>query len=210
MSCDYRTTLHLLKFLSRNVRLATLPQLCRVFWPKASNSKSAERAIRTLVQVGIMKPQRLLAHPELELRGPVVEWEPGDPAPHFGKVSYRLRSRWTEARRTTTVYVASAKAAQLFAGHGGQLAHPLHATHDLHVSAIYLRLLLERPEDAARWVLETSYAGSRRGQKLPDAELQDIHGHSLKVIEFGGAYPPERVKRVHEECERRCVPYELW
>jgi hypothetical protein len=82
--------------------------------------------------------------------------------------------------------------------------------HDLHVAAIYLRLLRDRPEEAANWVSESVLAPLRRGQKLPDAEIHDAHGRPIKVIEFGGSYSPERLQKVHADCERRQLPYELW
>jgi hypothetical protein len=106
--------------------------------------------------------------------------------------------------------VASKRAGRLFGGLGGKLSHPIQITHDLHVSAIYLRLLLESPLEAEQWVPDYQLARTRRGQKLPDAELQDANGRTLKVIEFGGSYGPERVRKVHEDAERRGVPYEIW
>lgn len=128
----------------------------------------------------------------------------------FGVVSYRLRARWTEALRPVTVYTASDRAVRLYAGSGGPLSHPLQVTHDLHVTAIFLRLLRENPGEATGWVSENVLAPLRRGQKIPDAEIHDANGRALKVIEFGGGYAPERVRKVHEDCERRLVPYELW
>ena len=150
------------------------------------------------------------AHPELALAMPVWRWSPGDADPPFGCISYRLRVRWTEPVEPTTIYVASRKTALRFAGHGGRLPHPLQATHDLHVTGVFLRLRERSPEEAALWVPEEKFANKRRGQKLPDAEIQDSTGHTLRVIEFGGSYPPERVRKVHEDCARRELPYELW
>jgi len=112
--------------------------------------------------------------------------------------------------RLTTVYTATEATARLYAGCGGRLAHPLQVTHDLHVSAIFLKLRQTSPAEAEGWVSEDLLAPLRRGQKLPDAEIHDNAGRVLKVIEFGGSYAPERVRLVHEDCERRQVPYELW
>jgi hypothetical protein len=125
-------------------------------------------------------------------------------------VSYQLRKRWAEPLRWVTAYAASKRTGRLYAGRGGRPSHPLQATHDLHVSAIFLRLQKEKPDEARGWVSDMVLSPLRRGKKLPDAEIQNADGRTLKVIEFGGSYPPERVRKVHEDCERRGVPYELW
>jgi len=150
------------------------------------------------------------AHPERDLKKPLWRWKPGEPEPPYGLLSYEARIRWTEALKPTTVYTASERSAQIYAGRGGRLSHPLQVTHDLHVSAIYLRLLKENPAEAAGWVSDNVLAPLRRGKKLPDAEIHDADGRTVKVIEFAGSYPPERIRKVHEDCARRNVPYELW
>jgi hypothetical protein len=109
-----------------------------------------------------------------------------------------------------TVFTASERSAKVYAGSGGRLSHPLQATHDIHVSAIFFKLLRENPEEAERWVSDEVLAPLRRRQKLPDAEIHDAVGRTVRVIEFAGGYPPERIRKVHEDCERRQVPYELW
>ena len=153
---------------------------------------------------------RLRAHPELPLHRPIWTWKPGDPEPPLGVVSYRLRNRWNCPLELVTIYTASDKAARICAGAGGYPSHPLHITHDLHLSSIYIGLLQRNPVEAKAWVSERALAPLRRGHKLPDAEVQDAAGRTVKVIEFGGSYPPERVLKVHQDCERRQVPYELW
>jgi hypothetical protein len=197
--------------LSQRIRVTNIFQLSRTWWEDTANGREgAQRRMSRLIQAGYIEAFNLRVHPELPLEGPVWSWKPGEPTPAFGVLSYRLRSRWTEPHRLTTVYAASEKGARLYAGCGGRLSHPLQVTHDLHVSAVYLQLLKHSTEEAHGWVSENVLAPLRRRQKLPDAEIHDPEGRVLKVIEFGGSYAPERVRLVHQDCERRQVPYELW
>jgi hypothetical protein len=197
--------------LVREIPLLTLDQIARTWWPQNKSSRDdARRRVGLLVRIGFLRSFRVRAHPELDLTKPLWSWKPREPEPPYGLISYEARIRWTEALKPTTVYTASERSAQIYAGRGGWLSHPLQVTHDLHVSAIYLRLLKENPAEAAGWVSDNILAPLRRGKKLPDAEIHDADGRTLKVIEFAGSYPPERIRKVHEDCERRQVPYELW
>jgi len=206
-----RGDLEIAALLSTCVRVITSEQLARTVWGHIRSGRTcAYRHLTNLVRAGVLCSAKLRAHPELPLPIPVWLWKPGDSEPPFGVVSHRLRIRWTEALRPVTVYTASERSARRFAGRGGTPSHPQQVTHDLHVTALYLRLLREHPADAERWVSEDALAPLRRGQKLPDAEIQDAHGRTIRVIEFGGSYAPERCRLVHEDCVRRQVPYELW
>lgn len=194
--------------LASKIRLVDICQVARAWWTDTrSGTDCARERLLLLVREGLLERLTVREHRQLER---VWSWHPHEHAPSFDALSYRLRSRWTEPLRPTTVYVASSKSARRYAGTGGRLSHPLQATHDLHVAAIYFRLLRENPEEAEGWVSEDVLAASRRGQKIPDAEIHDAQGRPLKVIEFGGGYPPERVQKVHEDCVRRQLPYELW
>ena len=106
--------------------------------------------------------------------------------------------------------MATSRGAKHFGGKGGKLRRPLQATHDLHVSTVYLWFLEQQPDLASAWASEDLIAPTRRGQKLPDAMIQDEAGNPLRVIEFAGAYPPERIEKLHLDCEYRGLPYELW
>lgn len=193
--------------LTQKVRLLSLDQIHRTWWPTATPDTARRRleALSTLVT-----RMTLNAHPELTLAGPLFTWQPGRPTPPFGALSYRLKKRWNEAPHPTPVYIASPVAARYFGGFGGKLRRPLQATHDLHVSQVYLRLLIQDPDQAALWVSEERFAPERRREKLPDAVLRDPSGRLLRVIEFGGSYDAAHVARVHQDCVTRALPYELW
>jgi hypothetical protein len=197
--------------LIRKIRVVSLPQVARGWWGNSPrDTANAKRLLDSLVAEGVLTSFVLRAHPELPLQERIWSWGPGEPRPPYGIISYQARKRWTKPLIPTAVYVASTRSARLYGGSGGRLAHPLQVTHDLHVSAIYLRLLVDDPQSAERWVSEDVLAPLLRGKKIPDAELRDERGCTLKVIEFGGSYPPERIRKVHEDCDRRQVPYELW
>lgn len=200
----------IVRSLTRSIRVTTADQLSKALWHDSPSGLTlARRCLSRLIKLGMLQSFKVRAHPELELAEPLWTWKPGESLPPFNRLSYRARTRWTEAFQITPIYVASAKAARVYAGFGGPLPHPLHVTHDLHVAAIYLRMLRESPAESNGWISESVLAPLRRG-KLPDAEIHDAGGIALKVIEFAGSYPVERIAKVHQDCERRNLPYELW
>lgn len=197
--------------LTGKIDLVDVCQAARTWWQdNPAGRECAGQRLRLLARKGHLRLLKLRVHPELRLKEPVWSWAPGFPTPPFGVISYRLRARWDEPLHWVTAFAASERSVRFVAGHGGRQLRPLQATHDIHLAAIYLRLLKENPSEAAGWVSDRVLAPLRRGKKLPDAEIQNAAGRTLKVIEFGGSYPPERVHKVHEDCETRGVPYEIW
>ena len=201
--------------LTHKVRLLSLEQIARTWWTDSpSGIATARKRLAVLANPAsnsyVMQRMKLNAHPELALDGPIFSWQPGEATPYFGALSYRLKKRWNEAPKPTTVYIATEKAARYFGGFGGKLRRPLQATHDLHVAQIYLHFLKTDPARAALWVSEERFAPERRREKLPDAVILDEAGNIALVIEFGGAYDAKHVERVHLDCVTRSLPYELW
>ena len=152
----------------------------------------------------------------LPLEDALFRWKPGEEKPDYDKLSYQLQSRWTSRpgsteARSVTVYFASHRAAHLLGGEAvGRIKNPGQVTHDLHLTELYLKFLREAPLLASAWAGEELIAPSRVHQKLPDAMLLDSKRIPRLVVEFGGAYPPDRVKAFHEDCEMRGLPYEIW
>lgn len=200
--------------LSTKVRFFTLDQIADSWWSTSNSGRRAARTTMTrLAAQGLLAGRQLPAHPELPLDSPVHEWEPGAPAPDFGALAYRLQARWTQSLTTLTIYHATRKTASRFGGYGGDMKFPLQATHDLHVSRIYLRLLKDAPDAAQEWVSEETLSRTlrpKRGDKLPDAALVHPDGGMRLVIEFGGAYDRARVEKLHRYCACQGVPYHLW
>jgi hypothetical protein len=197
----------LLKTLALYVRALTLEQVSRTWWQDSSSDAALTRLLQ-LERANLVESQFVMAHAELPLNSPRCSWLPGNSQPPFGPIAYELQRRWTEAVRRTRIFVATKRAGNQFGGFGGRLMRPLQATHDLHVAAIFLLRRKQFGENGGGWLLEDSIAHERRRQKLPDAVVRS--GCSELVIEFGGSYRKERLIRVHEDCAKRNLSYEIW
>lgn len=202
----------ILRTLAKKVRMMTADQVAQGWWkPSTVAIDVATRRLRALKAYRLLDDVRLPAHPMLDLSLPLLTWKPGQSDPDYYAISYRLTSRWPTEYLPTTVYMASDRAVRMFGLSGAQrIQHPDQATHDLHLSAVYLRLLQDQPVLAQAWVGEDEFAAEREGQKLPDAVAKDAAGNVVLVIEFGGKYDPERFKAFHEDCRKRGTPYQLW
>ena len=80
----------------------------------------------------------------------------------------------------------------------------------MQLAGLYLHFLRHRPADAEAWISEATLAAERQGQILPDAALTDDAGVVRRVIEWTGRYTAERLRRLHDDCADRGLPYELW
>lgn len=198
--------------LASKIRLLSFDEILRRWWPPSKSAETnARRRLSALVDDRLLARETASARPMLPLSGPVFRWKPGEEAPAFGELSWKLQSRWTEPPRDVTVYLATRRAAGIFGGKAnGAIKNHSQATHDIHLGALYLKLCREAPTLAAGWIGEGVLAASREGQKLPDAILHDREGRPRLVIEFGGAYPADRLQAFHEDCALRGLPYELW
>lgn len=202
----------IVRTLSTKVRVLTLAQIACSWWRDARQpGVLARKRLRHLTEARLIREEVLPAHPMLPLTEPMLSWRPEDADPDFGAVAYRLQRRWSGEYAPTRVYLADRLAGLRFGSAArGRIQHPDQTTHDLHVSALYLKLLSERPELAASWVGEDEFAKEREGEKLPDAVLKDETGEVFFVIEFGGRYDAERFRDFHLDCRERELPYDLW
>ena len=202
----------LVSALASKIRLLSFDEILRSWWPPSkSASINARRRLAELVNVGLLVRERAYARPRLPLEQPIFRWKPGEESPDFGKLAWSVKSRWTEPPRDVTVYLATRRAAAIFGGRAdGKIKNVSQATHDIHLGALYLKLMKEAPTIAAGWIGEEILAPTREHQKLPDAILHDREGRPRLVIEFGGAYPADRLQAFHEDCAERALPYELW
>ena len=202
----------MLEALAFKVRMLSLDQVARTWWGQATDApRLARRRLSRLEDVGLLERREVRSRPLLELVEPVSSWQPGAPKPDLGAASWKLRTRWTEAPRATPVYVATRRALNELGGRGGRLPTLGQETHDLHTSELYLRLLREQPERAARWVGEERLKAQRgRGEKVPDGLILDELGEPELAVEFAGAYPKRRLEDFHRDAEERGLAYELW
>lgn len=198
--------------LVRKFRFATLDQIARAWWPHSSAAiPLAARRLRKLQKLGWIDSTRVFARPVLCLNGPLIDWSPGKDAPHFQGISTRLRERWTKPACSMRVFAASQIATQHLVGKNRRaIKNFCQASHDLHVTEVFLHYLHHRPELANKWRGEDDIAGQRRHQVLPDAMLMDDNGEPLCAVEFGGSYTAERLRDFHEDCSKRKLRYEVW
>jgi len=207
----------LIRALLGKIRIVSFDQVARAWWPESESGRTnAKRRLHELIEEKLLVRERAFARPMLTLSEPIFLWKPGKTGPDYEKLSYQLQSRWTSQSgstepRAVTVYFASHRAAHVLGGHAvGRIKNPSQVTHDLHLSELYLKILREDPNLAKAWAGEEVIAPTRVHQKLPDAILLDSKGLPRLVMEFGGAYPPDRVKAFHEDCEMRGLPYDMW
>ncbi len=194
------------------VRFFSLEQIARTWWTdKAREIRRARQRLLMLADDGWIKPTTVLARPLLDLAEPIFQWQPGMAGADFIAISRALRRRWKMPARKVEVFLASQKAAAVLGGTAlGLVKHLCQATHDLHVSEVFLFYLQNRPELATLWVGEDTVVADSAGAKRPDALLRGEHGKVLRVVEFGGAYKPNRVQALHEHCLEQNHPYEIW
>lgn len=198
--------------LTRKVRLLSVSQIARTWWTETSDpERNARRRLSELERGSLVKIIEISAHPELPLPCPEFVWKPGEPEPDFGPLSYRLQSRWIEPAAGISAVVATRASANLFGGKVTRLPREDEQNHDLHLGALYLRFLKLFPVQAEAWLSDELIRRTRpdrRGEKLPDA-LVELNGKQ-HVVEFGGAYSKDKLKRFHGFCRWKRYSYEIW
>lgn len=201
--------LALLETLSLKVRLLDVAQAA-AWWGESRSAPSAARQrLRALEAAGYVERAYVLAHPLLEMSAPVFTWTPGQSPPDMAALAEYLQRRWTLAPVSRAVYTVTRRTAHLFGGVGGPPEHRSQATHDLHVTAVYLYLLKMAPQRAADWINADLFPPPEK-QKHPDAFLRDTKGTPYLFLEFGGAYDVTHLEKLHCTCVARQLDYELW
>jgi len=202
----------LIETLTRRLRVLTLCQVARTWWPGADQPIAAARhRAGQLQQAGYLAVFIAMAHPEIPLTSPVISWAPGHPMPDCGTASHRLRSRWGQHAVATHCVFATSRAGSQFGGYGGRRPRETEETHDIHLAQVYLLLKKQNPEAARFWVSEEAIRRRRKRQKekLPDALIEAPNSH--RVVEFGGAYSKAKLTMFHRYCaEELQIPYEVW
>jgi hypothetical protein len=189
-----------LEFLTTKVRLIADYQL-------ATRSKSSSRAfLQRLAGRGLITLRRAMVHPEIPLDKPAFVWRPGDAAPNFDRIAWGLRSRWKLRPLDTVVAVATYKARHCFGGViGGRPIRRTEICHDLHVTALYLKLCRESPELARLWIHEDELScNCHHRTQVPDAIIGE------RAIDFGGRYQAAKLRTMHRGYAADLRPYEIW
>ena len=205
--------LDILSVLTRRVRVLSVAQIARTWWPDSTDpTTSARRRMKALETSGLLRVFQAVSHPEIPMLSPTVSWEPGQPIPNLAAASYRLKIRWTRPPLLMNFTIPTIQAARLLGLHGGRRPREVELTHDLHLAAVYLFYRATWPETAAHWVheeeLKAPHSRPQKGVKLPDAMI--LGTNSPRIVEFGGAYGKHKLYDFHQFCESNSLPYEVW
>ncbi len=83
--------------LSAKIRMLSFEDIVRRWWPSSKSAKTnARRRLAQMVDDKLLVREPAAARPRLPLTEPVFRWKPGDEAPAFGELAWKLKSRWTE------------------------------------------------------------------------------------------------------------------
>lgn len=201
--------LQLLESLALRVRLIGQHQAAEAFW--SGHLANTRRRLLQLTSMGMLTRQVVNAQPLPEVIDPVVRWQPGQPVPDADRIAFQLQNRWRfRALRPTVVFFPTEQTITEFGGRPRSQAVLTQITHDLGVTAVWLRYAQQNSTLTSLWMGEDILAPSRVDQKLPDATLVDQHGEPTLLIEFGGSYGTARVSDFHDDAAARGLPYHLW
>jgi len=204
-----RRDLIFLEALALRVRLIGQRQAADAFWH--GHCANTRRRLGQLATCGMLTRNVVNAQPLPEIIEPVVRWQPGQTTPDADYVAYQVQSRWRfRALRPTVVYFPTPKTIAQFGGNERSQTKLTQVTHDLGVTAVWLRYAAQDSNTTAMWIGEDILAPTRIHQKLPDAALLDQKGEPKLLIEFGGSYGPERISDFHDDAAARGLPYHLW
>lgn len=199
----------LLEALALRVRVLGQRQAADAFW--SSHVANARRRLQQLVNAGMLSRAIVPAQPLPELIQPIVRWQPGQSMPDANQVAFQLQSRWRfRSLRPTVVYFPTEKTILQFGGRVRSQNKTTQITHDLGVTATWIRYFQQSNRMTSVWVGEEVLAPTRINQKLPDAALVDQQGEPTLLIEFGGSYAAARVAAFHDDAAFRQLPYHLW
>lgn len=200
----------LIESLTCRVRVMSLDQVRRAWGDEAAVGPSIDRALRQLIDAGlVVGAVRSVAIARIGPT-PVFAWRPGDSSPDSELIAAIVASRWPEAATSTPLLAATPKACRLFGAAGGGLPPASHLGHDLILAEVFTRYRSSKPSIAAAWIGENATSMAERGVKNPDAFVVDESGERVAVIESGGRYSAKQIQSFHDHCQSAALPYELW
>ncbi len=196
----------ILALLTAKVRVATDMQFTLFPRPVPPSSQQVRNTLKRLEVKQLVKRFVVMVHPLLTLTKPVCTWAPGKKAPNAERVSWRLRSRWTQPPVRTSAVTATPLGKKVRGDAiGKRPVRQRELCHDLHVTQLFLNLFTENPDQARLWVHEDALdSGHYRGAKIPDAMVAE------KAIDFGGSYNAAKVRMIHRAHAATGTPYEIW
>lgn len=197
--------------LTHNVAQLTDQQIARTWFNHTDQPrKFALQYLRRLEKGGMVQVESVMSRKELPLDAPLLRWNPCDeaPVPDFAKLAYQVQRRWDKAYvESVNLVRATKEARQLLGGplRARRRIRTAEITHNIHLSAAFLRIRHTHPDLAQRFVAEDGLPTRGLG-KVADALMQTDDGPV--VIEFAGSYNQYRLADIHRTFSRD--RYELW
>jgi len=176
------------------------------------SSIAAKRRLQKLERRGLLRSRNVLASTPPEIRTPLCVWKPGQASPHCGQVSYEARSRWkalpVEVKR---VFHATDLGRALLGRMPIKRPRDVQATHDIGLSDCYLAYRRRWPKLTARYWLNESEFSHLRGRhvKVEDAVLRRDNT-VLLMVDYAGAYRPDRVEALISHAQLHHVPIAIY
>jgi hypothetical protein len=201
-----------LEILTSKARVLTAEQVARHWFAGQGHAtRNAAARLREIARQGYLNVETALVHPEIKLQGPAFCWQPGEQAPHFGQLAYRLQARWKKRPEKVLLATATEEAAQsLGTDVPTRRSRPDEIRHDIHVTQIYLRLWHDDTQAAGAWVHEDVLTAGTLWQNeefIPDA-LIDLEPKT--AIDFGGAYSASKLRAMHANYVQLKTSYQIW
>ena len=173
---------------------------------------AATRRLQKLERKGLLKSRNVLASTPPPIREPLCVCKPWEEIPHCGQVSYQARRRWkTRPVVVNRVYYATDLGRGLLGRPPVKPPKDIQATHDLGLSDVYLAYRQRWPKLTAKcWLNESEYAHHRgRCEKVEDAMLCRNH-EVLLMVDYAGAYRPDRVKALLDHAQLHHAPIAIY
>ena len=173
---------------------------------------ATKRRLAKLEKRGLIKSRKVLASQPPPINKPLCIWKPGEALPNSGKVAYQARNRWkTLPVEVQRIYYASDLGRGLLGR--GILPRPkdIQATNDLGLALTFLAYRRRWPKVTQRcWLNESEYSSHRgRCVKVEDAMLKQ-GDRVMQMIDFAGAYRPDRVQALLEHAQYHHVPISIF
>lgn len=173
---------------------------------------AAKRRLEKLERKKLLKGRNVLSSTPPTVQGPLCVWKPGETTPHFGQVSYQARKRWkTLPVQVQRIYFATDTGRGLLGRSPIKPPKDVQATHDLGLCQVYLQYRKRWPRlTESCWLNESEY-GHLRGRyvKVEDA-LLSREGTVLLMVDYAGAYRPDRVEALLNHARQYNVPIAIY
>lgn len=196
--------------LTRRVRLLSMEQVGRIWWPSKGSPRIVRRRLRRIAAAGLIETTVINAHSVAQVDTPLLSWSKVSGIPDFENIARNAKSRWSKPVVPSPVVYATKLAANLFGSSSHGLPTLSHRNHDLLLGAVYAFYREARPDEASRWVGEDVLSKAGYRIKDPDAYLVDNHGRFERAVESAGAYSTKQIESFHWHCVEYGLPYELW